>query len=58
MSKPTWNDLHNATQDDLRRVYKLDQRGLEKAVRKHLYGANAQDRAQLYEKVFSYKGKR
>lgn len=57
MGKPTYNDLFNATQADLRRVYKLNDRGLENAVRKHLDGANANERRTMYETVYSNKKK-
>lgn len=58
MSKVTYNDLKEATQADLRRVYKLNDRGLEQAVRKHMDGANPAERRGLYETVYSDKNKR
>lgn len=53
--KVTWNDLHNATQQDLRRVYKLNDKQLENAVRAHYDGANASERRELYETVYRNK---
>lgn len=50
--KVTWNDLHNATQQELRKTYKLNDRQLENAVRNHLHGANASERRRLYETVY------
>jgi hypothetical protein len=52
-SKVTWNDLHNATQQELRKTYKLTDRQLENAVRKHLDGANANERREVYETVYA-----
>ena len=53
MKKVTWGDLHNATQKDLKRVYKLNDRDLEKAVRHHMDGANPAERRELYETVYN-----
>lgn len=50
--KVTWNDLHNASQQELRKTYKLNDRQLENAVRNHLDGANASDRRNMYEVVY------
>jgi hypothetical protein len=52
MGKPTWNDLKEATPKELMRVYKLDQRGLENAHRKHLDGANATERRTEYDQLY------
>lgn len=57
MNKVTWRDLHDATQQELKKTYKLSSRGLERAVRAHLDGANATERRNLYEVVFG-RGKR
>lgn len=55
---PTWNDLHEATSADLRRVYKLNDRQLEQAVRKHMDGStNASERRDFYEKIYNTKRK-
>ena len=48
----TWNDLHNATQHELKKTYKLSDRDLERQVRLHLDGANSNDRCALYETVY------
>jgi hypothetical protein len=53
MKKVTWNDMHEATQKDLKKTYKLDSRGLENQVRRHLDGANATERRQVYQQLFS-----
>lgn len=55
MSKPTWNDLHEAPQKDLKRIYKLNDRQLEQQVRRHWDGANMTERRKLYEKVYGKK---
>lgn len=53
--KVTWNDLHEATFKDIKRVYKLNDQQLEQSVRKHMDGANASERRGLYETVWSKK---
>lgn len=52
MGKPTWNDLQEATSKELKEVYKLDDRQLEKAVRRHYDGSNATEKRRLYEQVY------
>jgi hypothetical protein len=53
--KVTWNDLQNATQKELKKTYKLDSRGLENSVRKHLDGADQKERRDVYQKFYSRK---
>lgn len=53
--KVTWNDLHNATQHELKKTYKLTDRQLENQVRQHLDGASAGERRNMYEKVYGRK---
>ena len=48
----TWNDIKDAHQDELKKTYKLTDRELEKSFRKHLDGANMQERRQMYEKLY------
>ncbi len=48
----TWNDLHNATHQELKSKYKLTDRALENQVQKHLDGANAAEKRALYSKVW------
>jgi hypothetical protein len=55
--KVTWRDLHEATQKDLKRIYRVDSRGLENQVRRHLDGANATERRQVYQQFYSRKEK-
>lgn len=57
MGKPTYNDLMNAPQKDIKRIYKLNDRQMEQAVRKHMDGANNAERRGLYQTVFTNKGK-
>ena len=58
MAKVTWSDLKEATSADLKRVYKLDDRGLEQAVRKHWDGiATPEARREFYEGVYNNKRK-
>ena len=49
----TWNDLHDATFTELKKTYKLNDMQLEKSVRRHMDGANPQERRDLYETVWS-----
>ena len=53
--KITWGDLHQATSAELKKVYKVNDRQLEQHVRKHMDGANAQERRGLYETVYGKK---
>lgn len=55
MSKVTWGDLHQATFKELKKTYKLNDRQLETAVRKHMDGANHQERRELYTTVWGKK---
>jgi hypothetical protein len=55
MSKVTWNDLKNATPNELKKTYKLNDRQLENQVRHHMDGANNGERRKLYETVWSNK---
>lgn len=55
MSKVTWNDLHSATFKELKKTYKLNDTQLENQVRKHLDGADAKDRRELYQTVWCKK---
>jgi len=53
--KVSWSDLHSATFKELKQTYKLNDMGLENAVRKHMDGANAQERRDLYKAVWDKK---
>ena len=53
--KISWNDLHNATQGELKKTYKLNSRQLENAVRRHLDGANASERRKVYQDFYGRK---
>lgn len=50
--KITWNDLHEATQHELKKTYKLNDRQLENQIRMHWDGSNQQDKRKLYETVY------
>lgn len=52
MKKIHWNDIHEGTSKELKKVYKLSDRQLEHAVRKHLYGANQTERRGLYQTLY------
>lgn len=55
MNKVTWNDLHSATFHELKKTYKLNDRQLENQVRRHMDGADAQERRDLYKAVWDKK---
>ncbi|HLX54711.1 MAG TPA: hypothetical protein VKR58_12250 [Aquella sp.] len=50
--KVTWNDIHEATQHELKQIYNMNDRQLEKSLRKHMDGAKPQERRELYEKLY------
>lgn len=53
MSKePTWNDFDSAKPAELKKTYKLNDRQLENSYRKHLNGANANERRAMYDKLY------
>lgn len=54
-AKVTWNDLHSATFKELKQTYRLNDRQLENAVRRHMDGANAHERRELYKTVWDKK---
>lgn len=55
--KVTWNDLTNATTQELKKAYKLNDMQLEQQVRRHMDGANPQERRELYKSVWDSKRK-
>lgn len=57
MKKIGWNDLMQGHQDDLKRIYKVNDRQLEQAVRRHLDGSSPKDRREVYENVYNNKRK-
>jgi len=52
MNKVTWNDLSNATTNELKAKYKLNDKQFEQQVRRHMDGASPQERRDLYKKVW------
>lgn len=57
MKGVTWGDLHNATFKELKKTYRLNDMQLENQVRKHMDGANPQERRDLYKAVWDKKDK-
>ena len=55
MSKVTWNDLFSGTFKELKKTYRLNDQQLEQNVRKHMDGANPEERRQLYKNVWDKK---
>lgn len=56
--KITWSDLNNASFSELKKTYKLSDSQLEMGVRRHLDGASAQERRDVYGKVWKDPNKR
>ncbi len=56
MAKVTWNDIETGSQSELKKTYKLNDRQIEQQFRKHLDGANTQERRQIYQQFYSRKG--
>lgn len=52
MTKITWNDLHEATPKELKKIYKLNDKQLEHQVRRHLDGAEQKERRELYQVTY------
>lgn len=52
MQKVKWNDIKEATQQELKKTYKLNDRQLEKQIRGHLDGANQSERRGLYQELY------
>lgn len=50
--KITWRDIHDGTLSELKKSYKMNDRQVEQSLRKHLDGSNAQDKRNLYEKLY------
>lgn len=50
--KVKWNDLHEASPTELKKIYRLSDRDLEKQVRSHLDGANAAQRRAEYDQLY------
>lgn len=57
MKKIHFNDFINATPSEIKKVYKLNDRQMEQSLRRHLDGADASQRRQVYEKVYNLKDK-
>jgi hypothetical protein len=55
MTKVTWNELHTKSHQELKEKYKISDRQLEQQVRRHLDGANKQEREKLYKTVWDKK---
>lgn len=55
MTKISWSDLQNATQKELKKTYRVNDKQLEVQVRRHLDGANAKERRDVYNAFYSKK---
>lgn len=52
MNKPTFRDFQEAKPEELKRVYKLDQAGLENAQRRVCEGASQNDLRKEYDQFY------
>jgi hypothetical protein len=50
--KIRWNDITEATQQELKKTYKLNDRQLEVQLRTHLDGANQTERRAKYQELY------
>lgn len=50
--KIPWKDFYSATQDELRKTYKVNQRQLENSARSHLDGASESERREFYQQFY------
>lgn len=50
--KITWRDVHDATLPELKKSYKMNDRQVEQSLRKHMDGANVNEKRSLYEKLY------
>ena len=50
--KVSWNDYHEASPTDLKRVYKLSDRQLEQNIRYHMDGTTPAERRSEYEQLY------
>jgi hypothetical protein len=47
-----WNDIADGHQNELKKTYKMNDRQLEKSLRKHLEGANPVERRKVYQLLY------
>ena len=55
MTKISWHDLCNLTPKEIKKKYKTTDHGLELGVRRHMDGANHNERRELYKSVWDKK---
>jgi len=55
VKKVSYHDLMTASGSEIKKTYKLNDRQLEQAVRRHHDGANANERRAFYEQVYNKK---
>lgn len=48
----TWRDVQDGTLPELKKSYKMNDRQVEQSLRKHMDGASAQERSDLYAKLY------
>lgn len=56
--KVTWNDLHEGSPKELMEKYKLDERGLQQHLNRHLDGATHAERQSMYKATYDNKGRK
>lgn len=57
MKKISWYDMHNMHSSEIKKKYKINDRQMEQGVRRHMDGANASERRELYGQVWNSKNK-
>ena len=50
--KITYSDIKDATCHELKKTYKISDRQLEQAIRRHTDGANVEERRNLYQVLY------
>lgn len=53
VKKVSYHDLMTASSSEIKKTYKLNDRQLEQAVRRHHDGASASERRSFYEQVYN-----
>ena len=58
MKKISWYDMQNLHYSEIKKKYKVSDRQMEQGVRRHMDGANAQERRELYGQVWDSRNKK
>ena len=55
MRQPNYRELMTIPIKDLKKEFKMNDQNLERSIRKHMDGATAQQRTELYKEVYDKK---